>query len=47
MDVDYIRGGGSIDAYAVLTYGQGKLKTKVITMENDKVDWMQEMLIPI
>mmetsp|Transcript_20973 Transcript_20973/g.32505 ORF Transcript_20973/g.32505 Transcript_20973/m.32505 type:complete len:203 (+) Transcript_20973:581-1189(+) len=46
MDTALI-GEGSIDAYAILKYGQGKLKTKVITMEDKRVDWMQEMLVPI
>ena len=38
---------GTIDAYAVLKFGKFKLKTKVIKMEGGKVDWMQEMLVPV
>lgn len=47
MDKALLYGEGSIDAYALLKYGGKKLKTKVITMKDDKVDWMEEMLIPV
>jgi hypothetical protein len=47
MDKTLLYGEGSIDAYLVMKYGKNKLKTKVITMKDKKVDWMQEMLIPI
>ena len=42
MDKAMLYGEGSIDAYLVVKYGQGKLKTKVVTMKNKTVDWMEE-----
>ncbi len=42
-----IFGEGSIDAYLVMKYCKNKLKTKVVTMVDKRVDWMEEMLIPV
>jgi hypothetical protein len=47
MDKALLYGEGSIDAYALLKYGGKKLKTPVITMKDEKVDWMYEMLVPV
>ena len=50
MDIDFTAGFGTkptIDAYAKVTYGNCKLKTKVYKQEDDEVVWMQEMLFPI
>ena len=30
---------GTIDAYVKLTYGDSKLKTKVYTMKDNRVEW--------
>jgi hypothetical protein len=38
---------GTIDAYVKLTYNNTKLKTKVYTMKDNRVEWFQEMLIPV
>ena len=46
MDTNFIR-ASSIDAYMVIKYGTNKLKTKVVTMQEKKVDWMEQMLIPV
>lgn len=48
MDKAMLYGEGSIDAYLIMKYGsQCKLKTRVVTMKDKRVDWMEEMLIPI
>jgi hypothetical protein len=31
----------------VMKYGTNKLKTKVVTMQEKKVDWMEQMMIPV
>jgi hypothetical protein len=46
MDTNFIR-ASSIDAYIVMKYGTNKLKTKVVTMQEKKVDWMEQMMIPV
>ena len=38
---------GSIDAYVKLTFNNTKLKTKTYTMKDNRVEWFQEMLIPV
>jgi hypothetical protein len=38
---------GTIDAYLKLVYGGHKLKTKTYTEKDNRVEWHQEMLIPI
>ena len=50
MDMDLTMGLGekpTIDAYAKVTYGTCKLKTKVYKQKDEEVIWMQEMLFPI
>lgn len=38
---------GTIDAYVKLTYAGSKLKTKVYKMKDNRVEWFQEMKIPV
>jgi len=38
---------GTIDAYVKLTYAGSKLKTKVYKMKDNRVEWFQEMQIPV
>jgi hypothetical protein len=38
---------GTIDAYVKLTFGDSKLKTRVYKMKDNRVEWFQEMLIPV
>jgi hypothetical protein len=47
MDKPMLYGEGSIDAFVQMKYGANKLKTKVVQMKDQRVDWMEEMLIPI
>jgi len=38
---------GTIDAYVKLTYKDTKLKTKTYKQKDNRVEWFQEMLIPV
>ena len=39
--------GGTIDAYIYIDHMGSKLKTKVVTMKDDLVDWDEEFLMPL
>lgn len=39
--------GGTIDAYIYIDHMGSKLKTKVVTMKDDKLDWDEEFLMPL
>ena len=46
MDLAMI-GEGSTDAYVQMSYGGKSLKSKYVETKKNKVEWNQEMLIPI
>lgn len=39
--------GGTIDAYIYIEYMGSKLKSKVVTMKDNLVEWDQEFLLPL
>lgn len=47
MDTNLIGPEGTIDAYCKVTYGGKTQKTKVKTMENNRVIWNEQMMIPV
>lgn len=45
--MDFALTGGSIDAYIYIDHMGAKLKTKVITMKDNLVEWNQEFMLPL
>ena len=46
QDLPKMDNWGTIDAYVRCDYMNKKIKTNVIQMKDNKVDWMQEIWIP-
>ena len=50
FNLNDLQGGGTIDAYCLIKFGDSKLRTDVYTEKadgNHEVIWMEEMMLPI